>query len=163
VGRPSLVTRTLPAVLLLTFACTASPYEQGVELGTEHAEMLRANELTFERFTHDLDEADREHPQPTAREEFRSGYSKAIEPVRAELIELVTARIATDAIDRIGATAGQLVDSVRAAIKKPDGELDRAKIRHAGREVGKLLRDFTESAVEFQKGIEEGLEKDDDR
>jgi hypothetical protein len=156
------VTRFALFSLLLATACSQSPYERGLELGKQHAELLRDHELTFERFTADLDAADDRYDDQQDRDELRRGYEEAIEPVRTELTRMIAEELTGDAIDQIGATARGLVDGIKRKISTSDGKLDREKVRALGRDVGKLLRRFEEGAKEFGKGVEEGLEEGTD-
>jgi hypothetical protein len=149
----------LLAVTLFSAACSATPFERGLELGREHAQRLKKGELTFERFARDLDRADERSGDARARDEFERGYAEATAPVRAELIEMVTATLATQAIDDLGATTSGMVSGIRASLEK-DGELDREKIRGAGRKMGELMNVMKEGLDEFHRGMEEGLGED---
>lgn len=151
------MTRIAFFALLLT-ACS-SPYERGLDLGREHAELLKEGELTFNKLTRDLNEADEKISEATEVKEFRRGYSEAIEPVKKELDKLVLKELASDAIDQLGATATALVDSIKDTIKTPDGKIDREKLRALGRDFGEFMRDLKESAEEFGKGAKEGFEE----
>ena len=147
-----------PLFLLLILTACSSPYERGLDLGREHAELLREGELTFDRLTKDLNEADEDNDE-AEQKDFRRGYSESIEPVRRELDKLVLKELASDAIDQLGATASALVEGVRNALKTPDGKIDREKMRELGRDFGKMMRDLKESAEEFGKGAKEGFEE----
>ncbi len=145
------------SLLLTLAACTKSPYERGFALGEEHAKLLRAGQLTFDRFTADLDRADRDLPDADERRELRRGYAEATESVRVELAKMLVEALAVGAADQAGQTARALVDAFKSAIETPEGRLDREKIHSFGQGVGKFLREVDQAADEFQKGVDEGL------
>jgi hypothetical protein len=69
-------------------ACS-SPYERGLDLGREHAKLVREGELTAKKLARDLEEVGEQIREAADQEEFRRGYSEATEPVRRELDKLM--------------------------------------------------------------------------
>ncbi len=89
------MTRPLFAALVLfagLTACTKTPTEAGTALGQAHVEAIQKDQLTYERFERDLEEALADYETEPERDAFTDAYSvwigEATEPLPGQAAQI---------------------------------------------------------------------------
>ncbi len=157
----------LVSVVMFVSACVKPPPDaDGRALAEIHIQLLEAGDLTTEQLVEDLKKAKARHETPEAQEAFERAYAETIRPARTKLAVMMlkdSSKESLAALRELGAELGvgfkemmrQLADSLGTEDERNES------LRKFGRELGKTLRDLSESMETVADGVGEGLREKD--
>jgi hypothetical protein len=153
---------------LVGFPACSTPHEAGQELGQAHAAAVRAETITAERLTEEVEAAKAGYDAPEDRRRFEAGYREAIAPVSDRVARLALEASAEDLGRRLGALGLAVGSAVGEAVREVEAtarslkDLDadaREELREAGRDVGRLVKGVGVALDAFAEGLEAELQR----
>ncbi|MEM7679370.1 MAG: hypothetical protein AAF449_25635 [Myxococcota bacterium] len=167
--RTSILLATLLAFLSGPACLPREPDADGKALAETHKRMLDADELTTDRMVADINKREARHETPEAKRKFRDAYQEGMAPARGKLASLFireAGRKTGQTLKKVGEDLGEgfreftrgLGESMED-MQKNGGFNDRLK--DFGREMGKTIRDITESVEAVADGVQDELSKEE--
>ncbi|MEL7368351.1 MAG: hypothetical protein AAFN74_05520 [Myxococcota bacterium] len=166
--RTSTLLVTILACWLGAACLPREPDADGRALAEAHKQLLDVDQLTTDRMVAEINKREARHETPEAKRKFRDAYQEGMEPARGKLAALFireAGRKTGQTLREVGNELGEgfreftrgLGESMRD-LEKNGGFNDQLK--DFGREMGKTIRDITESVEAVADGVQDELSKD---